>query len=278
MRCPVCDSPLVRQSDWLRGCDSCGFLGSELKPGSGLGPRGLELLRRRNFRRLCDRLAALKSLEGCSCLEVGCAEGWFLEEARARGMRVRAVEPSSTHADIARGKGFNVTTDFFPDAPKGDETFDLIVFNDVFEHLPSPEIAITACERLLRPGGLVAINLPSSTGTLYAIARALKALGRPAIFVRMWQKDFSSPHISYFNPRTLRMLVERHTQRRQVDLFRLDTLAMEGLLARVRSSHSGITAWLLCLGLLPLVPLLRVLPPDIIVGVYRRTQRVPFTP
>jgi 2-polyprenyl-3-methyl-5-hydroxy-6-metoxy-1,4-benzoquinol methylase len=185
-------------------------------------------------------------------------------------MKASAVEPSEAHAAIALGKGFAVTTGFFPERPDRDQSFDLIVFNDVFEHLPSPTVAIAACEGMLRPGGLLVINLPSSSGTLYTIARLLNALGSPSTLVRMWQKDFSSPHISYFNPRTLGALVERCTSLRQVDLFRLDTLVAQGLFARIRSSHSAAPAAIMWLALRLLIPLLRLLPPDIVVGVYRR--------
>lgn len=269
-RCPCCSSPIVRQCGWRFRCGSCGFLASNLKPGSGLGIGGLEQLRRLNFRRMCDRLSRLRDLRGCSLLEVGCAEGWFLEEARARGIACRAVEPSEAHAKVARSKRFEVDVGFFPDEPSDGATFDIIVFNDVFEHIPAPEQVIAACERLLRPGGLLVINLPSSAGAMYRAASALNAVGLPSLLDRLWQRGFPSPHISYFNPRNLALLAQRNTSLEEVDRFSLHTMVTAGLLDRIRSSHPGPVGWLLwpCLALS--IPLLRLLPPDIVASVFRK--------
>lgn len=41
-----------------------------------------------------------------------------------------------------------------------DETFDLIVSNDVMEHIPDPERALRECFRVLRPGGAVLATFP----------------------------------------------------------------------------------------------------------------------
>jgi 2-polyprenyl-3-methyl-5-hydroxy-6-metoxy-1,4-benzoquinol methylase len=212
----------------------------------------------------------MRDLRGCALLEVGCAEGWFLEEAAHRGMRVRAVEPSGQHAAISRRKGFEVDVGFFPDEPHDSGLFDIIVFNDVFEHLPSPADAIRACERLLLPGGLLVINLPSSSGALYTIARAMNAVGAPTLLDRLWQRGFPSPHISYFNPRNLGGLVTRCTKLQQIDGFRLHTMVTAGLRERIRSSHPSLIGWLLWPCLAASIPVLGLLPPDIVVGVFRK--------
>lgn len=270
--CPSCGGPLAPQITWRVRCGTCGFLASNLAAGSGLGIGGLEHLRRLNFRRICDRLARLRNLRGCSLLEVGCAEGWFLEEARARGMSVRAVEPSEAHAMIARAKGFEVDIGFFPEEPRRGGEFDVIAFNDVFEHVPSPQLAIVACERLLRPGGLLVINLPSSAGVMYRAACALNAIGMPSLLDRLWQRGFPSPHISYFSPQNLALLVHRHTSLRHVDSFRLHTMVTNGLHDRIKSSHPGALGMLLWPCLAISIPLLQLLPPDIVAGVFQKAS------
>lgn len=103
---------------------------------------------------------------------------------------------------------------FFPDCLAGGgvdaRPYDLIVFNDVFEHLPDVNQAMAACRARLAPGGRLDINLPASSGALYRLSRRLFRIGRPGSFERLWQKDFPSPHLSYFNSVNLARLAPRH--------------------------------------------------------------------
>jgi SAM-dependent methyltransferase len=268
--CPCCETFLVAKSSWRWECPGCGFLGSNLPAGSGLGVDGLESLRKHNFRRLLDEIAKSRPLRGSRLLEVGCAEGWFLEEAVRRGMTVSGIEPSERHASIAARKGFDVFVGFFPAAIGGRGQYDLVVFNDVFEHLPSPELAAAACDRILRDGGALVLNLPSSKGVLYTLARALSRLGFHSALDRMWQRGFASPHISYFNAINLRMMIERHTDLRFDRAFPLATIVAEGLRARIEATHGGVSGWVLWLGVRAALPVLRLFPSDIVVCVFRK--------
>ena len=270
MECVVCGQRMDQTLPWLFDCPSCGFGASTLDAAEGRGVEGLESLRRRNFQTLCDRLSKQYELQDKRLLEVGCAEGWFLEEARKRNMRPVAIEPSPEHADMARGKGFEVIDGFFPDCANFEEPFDFIVFNDVFEHLPEPVAAIRHCENLLKPGGALVLNLPSNKGIIYRLAGLFSRLGRPSLLERLWQKGLPSPHLTYFNPVTLQQFVTRHTALEFVDGFSLDTLVADGLADRVRVSHPGLLGRFITLGLTAAVPLFRILPADITVGVFEK--------
>ena len=81
--CPSCGAPARALKDWLFYCRACGFEFSNLKAGSGTGIEGLETLRKTNFRLLLDRIAAVRPIEGATGLEVGPADGWFMEAAAA---------------------------------------------------------------------------------------------------------------------------------------------------------------------------------------------------
>ena len=270
MKCIVCDNQMISQEEWLFNCPTCGFSASKLSAGSGRGIGGLESLRRHNFAKLIGRLAKRYTLEDKSLFEVGCAEGWFLEEAEKNGKHVSAIEPSSPHAEMARSIGFQVKKGFFPaDAPGGSQ-YDYIVFNDVFEHLPDPTGAITRCEELLRPGGVLVLNLPSNDGVIYRIGNMLAKMGKPSTLERMWQKEFPSPHLTYFNSGTLRRFVSEKTGLRYIDTFSLDTIAADGLLERIQASHPGIKGRAIYGILLIALPILNFLPPDIIVGIFEK--------
>mgnify|MGYP000999449661 CR=1 FL=1 len=261
---------MTAQKSWLWRCAGCGFLHSTLPAGAGTGVDGLAALRRRNFDVLLSRLNALLPLAGKNLLEVGCSTGLFLEAASAHGLIVAGIEPETQKGDIARGKGFSVRDGFFPDALHADDVFDLIVFNDVFEHLPRPEDALPFCEKHLAPGGLLVINLPDSRGILYRIAGMLDRAGYAGPFERLWQKSMASPHITYFNQANLTQFVQTRTGLKRVASFPLDTLARVGLRERIKASVPEPIASLMYAALLLLIPLQRILPSDILVQVFRR--------
>ena len=55
----------------------------------------------------------------------------------------------------------------FPDA-----TIDLIVSNDVFEHVPHPAIAFAGCSRVLKPGGVMLLTIPFHSNKNQSVSRA----------------------------------------------------------------------------------------------------------
>ena len=112
MRCIICDQTMSQSISWLFSCQRCGFSASTLTAGGGRGVEGLESLRRRNFGTLCNWLDKRYQLAGKSMLEVGCAEGWFLEEVRRHGVVPVGIEPTIAHAEMCREKGFDVINGF----------------------------------------------------------------------------------------------------------------------------------------------------------------------
>ena len=223
---------------WVRRCRACAFMISTLPPGAGRGVAGLRPLRVRNFETILDRLEQLLPIRGARLLEVGCAEGWFLERATGRGMQVEGIEPHPNLQARHDTPGLNMRPGYFPDAVDQGASYAVIVFNDVFEHLAQPHRAIVDVEQRLEPGGLAVLNLPSSRGLLFRAARLLHRFGISGPYERLWQKGMDSPHLSYFNPRNLRCFVERHTALRHVLTCRLAVMARDGLWQRISSTYS----------------------------------------
>lgn len=92
-----------------------------------------------------------------SLLEIGCGNGFFLEQALAQGYRsVRGVEPSraavSEAAHAVRG---SIMRDLMRPGLFGPAEFDVICLFQVFDHVPDPATLLDACFAALRPGGLV---------------------------------------------------------------------------------------------------------------------------
>jgi SAM-dependent methyltransferase len=268
--CVNCQSAMIPLDEWHAVCPGCKLFASNLSAGGGTGIEGLEELRQGNFEILLNYLEKVRVLTGLKVLEVGCSQGLFMESARARGLEIQGIEPENVMAEKAREKGLSVIDGFFPDVLSDGELFDIIIFNDVFEHLPDPKAALTACQKHLKQDGSLIINLPSSNGTFFKISKILSRIGLPGPYERLWQKGFPSPHIFYFNPNNLRTLVESTIGMQQVDELRLPSIRRKGTRARVGATYKGLTGVIITTGVLCLSFILPLLPSDICVIHFRR--------
>lgn len=111
-------------------------------------------------------------------LEVGCGEGGFTT-LLARGTEVWGVEPDRVSAARAANRMHRVlvgtyerVADELPDA-----YFDLVVCNDVIEHMIDPEAFLKSLHRKLAAGGHVVASIPN--------VRHWETL-----FELLWQKDW----------------------------------------------------------------------------------------
>lgn len=119
-------------------------------------------LRRRKLadrRRLVERYAGRRAGR---VLDVGCSTGLFLHEMALAGWEAQGVELTPSAAAYARQRfGLDVFEGMLEEAPFADASFDTITFWDVLEHTYSPSATLAHVARLLKPGGLVAINIPN---------------------------------------------------------------------------------------------------------------------
>lgn len=270
--CEACAHTMRSAGAWVFECPACGFLSSTLTPGIGTGIDGLETLRRNNYERMLDRIDRLRPLKGARILEVGSAWGWFLAAAQRRGASAQGIEPEAGNAELARAAGLRVDIGFFPGDLTGNGLYDIIVFNDVFEHIPAPSRMVDKIAARVAPGGLLVLNCPSRNGVLFRLARALNALGAPGAYERLWQKGFSSPHVSYFNASNLKLLIEQRSQLREVARFSLPSISRDGLTKRVRNHDKGIASALTLAIIWCLSFAQALLPPDIEVNVFRKAE------
>lgn len=89
-------------------------------------------------------------------LEIGCGNGFFLDQALQSGFGdVAGVEPSldavSLAPDSVRHK---IVTDIFRDGLFPQNHFDIVCAFQVFDHLAHPNAVLQSCRKVLKPGGL----------------------------------------------------------------------------------------------------------------------------
>ncbi|MBI5744647.1 MAG: class I SAM-dependent methyltransferase [Elusimicrobia bacterium] len=131
-------------------------------------------------------------------LDFGCASGFFLDAARARGWEARGVEISGFASAYAREKlGLDVHTGRLAELKLPDGHFDAVTMWDVIEHMTDLGADFAEITRVLKPGGLLAVQTPNAGSLIARLTGANWAcLRRP------------SEHIFFFSPRTIKAFLE----------------------------------------------------------------------
>ena len=242
--CPGCGGVFSRhRHNWLFRCEACGLLRGELPvtiPEAAehrgvdetMREDGLSGLRHANNARLLGALGKLHR-SPARLLDVGSGPGFLLSQAKAEGFEAHGIEPDANTVEAARRSGAKVRQGYFPDVLERGEQFDIIVFNDVLEHIPDVEAALAASAAHLAAGGVLCLNCPSRHGLFFQAASMLDKLGLRGPFDRLWQRGLPSPHLWYFTPADLRRMAVRHGLQPAQEL-RLETVQIRGLWARIR--------------------------------------------
>lgn len=261
---------------WHLVCPRCGFERSSLEPrinqlqtiNEADREASLRPIRERNFDVLIRWLQheagdRLTSHGRPRLLEVGCAHGWFLERART-AFDVLGIEPDNAIAAATKRKGLSVTSGFFPDALEEGAIFDVIVFNDVLEHIPDVRSVLRECVTRLAEKGVIVVNAPDRRGLFYRLSKVLARLGQRGPFHRMWQAGMPSPHLYYFDSASIDGLA-RQCDLRIVASRPLDSLMAKGLHQRIRYAGkvSLMRSLLLTAGVFALLPCARLFRSDI---------------
>jgi len=130
-------------------------------------------------------------------LDIGCAAGFLLDEARKDGWEVHGIELSKWAVDFAKKK-FGISTIFngvLKNAGYPDNYFDAVVMKDSIEHLTDPKGTLIEIRRILKSDGILCINTPDIDSL---VSRILKA--------RWW--GIKQSHLYYFTRKTLKKMLE----------------------------------------------------------------------
>ncbi len=263
--------------DWIRRCAGCGALRAVLPVTIGAGSAidedlreaGLVALRQVNNSRLLGRLADLN--QGRALLDIGCGPGFLLRDAAAHGFTAQGLEPDADVVAAAAAGGAPVRHGYFPQALGADERFDVIVFNDVLEHIADIPAALASSAAHLPQGGLLCVNCPDRRGLIYRVADLADRFGFSGALKRLWQVGLPSPHLWYLTPQALERAAARAGLQR-VALVRMESVVTKGLWRRIRyvkgqSLALSLAAYAFALSTLPLA---RLLPADSSASIFRR--------
>jgi SAM-dependent methyltransferase len=112
---------------------------------------------------LCDFLGR-DDLRELSVLDVGSSTGYISDELAAAGGGVVGIDVD--RPGVAKAAGLFGGQVRFVNAdgarmPFPDGSFDVAVFNQIYEHVPRPDHVVAEIRRVLRPGGVVYMGLTS---------------------------------------------------------------------------------------------------------------------
>lgn len=134
---------------------------------------------------------------GDRVLDVGCGSGLSVLEARLLGADARGVEADPNIGPLAERLGIDVHIGNIFDRPFPTEDFDLIILNQVIEHVAEPEQTLLALRERLAQGGRVVAAFPNQ-GSFWRVLTRDRWLN--------WHIPF---HLNHFNARSFQRLAER---------------------------------------------------------------------
>lgn len=214
MDCQVCGShegykPVLKQLDQ---CTACGFITyhdfdrtalkgiytDEYFAGDEYPDYlGQQDALRRSMRHHLQQMWRYRPQRG-SLLEVGCAYGLFLDEARPYFRSVTGIDICVTPTTYAKEQlGLKVTEGEFLTTGFPATSFDVICLWDTIEHLSAPEDYLQKAAGLLAPEGTLFLT----TGDIGSFNARWKG--------PQWRQIHPPSHLHYFSRRTITRLLDR---------------------------------------------------------------------
>ena len=147
----------------------------------------------RQIERVTGRLAA-----GTRVLDVGCGRGEFMarlqreRSCRCTGIDINQAVLEKVHDEL----GIGVVQGTLAQAQCATASFDLVAMTEYLEHEPRPRKALEEAQRVVKPAGFLAIEVPDITGP-------------PGRWFgdHWWQLD-APRHVTFFSPHTLTLMLQ----------------------------------------------------------------------
>lgn len=150
-------------------------------------------------------------------LDIGCGDGYFLEEARKMGWEVYGTEYTDDAIEVCKEKGIQMHQGKLTPTNYDADSFDVITSFEVIEHINNPIEEVQNIRSILRKGGIFYLTTPNFN----AIERYIL------------KKDYNiityPEHLSYYTPKTINYLLSNNGFRKKkilttgISLTRLKT-------------------------------------------------------
>lgn len=124
-----------------------------------------------------------------SVLEIGCAQGEFLEKVKAKGITCTGLELNAHAAEKAREKGLDALEEMAQvHAQKNKEKYDVVCSFQVMEHIAPIGEFIRASVDALKPGGKLIISVPNNDSIVFTTTDNI-VLNMPPHHMGLWNAN-----------------------------------------------------------------------------------------
>jgi SAM-dependent methyltransferase len=154
---------------------------------------------RRLYYWLSESYAQIIPEVGCSpkrALELGCADGQFLERLEREGWEAEGVEPAAEPARRAQARGLRVHIGRLDPGLMPADYFDAVFAWMVLEHLHDPLATLREIRRVLKDSAWLVFSVPNF------------ACWERRVFGRYWFSLDLPRHLQQFTPRALRRILD----------------------------------------------------------------------
>lgn len=131
-------------------------------------------------------------------LDIGCGEGNSLLHLQRLGYTAYGVDPDATLTPVVQAHGLQVHIGTIDNAPYAPGSFDIILANQLMEHIADPHAFLARCRELLTAQGTLLLSTPNAN----SIYRTLMQ--------RRWINWHVPYHQIFFTKHGVRTLAEQH--------------------------------------------------------------------
>jgi 2-polyprenyl-3-methyl-5-hydroxy-6-metoxy-1,4-benzoquinol methylase len=144
-----------------------------------------------------NRIAPLIQVKSPRLLDIGSSVGCVIEAALKRGWGAMGADLSASAIEFCRSRNLPCLLFDGASLPFDDESFDVITSWHVIEHVADVESTLVEWFRVLRPGGVMALETPDASSPLVRL--------RGARYRKFWAPE----HTYTFTPSTLAEFMSR---------------------------------------------------------------------
>jgi SAM-dependent methyltransferase len=155
-------------------------------------------------------------------LDVGCAAGFSLIAARARGWNAEGIEFSDFCVSHGRSRGLTIHHGSLTSYAGRPESFDAITMWDYLEHSVNPVEDLKLCAHLLKQSGVVVLSIPNVDSWSYPLLK------------EKWIGFKNIEHFYFYSRKTIAHIAEMAGLQFEASFYQGKYLSLSFFLSRVQ--------------------------------------------